>query len=283
MLIQELLWNRTLEPIFRLVLFILYWENFLLSAAAMVAWICLSIYVEYWPSAFTFLLAGTVLHNTLKRYFDNLFNQPEQVQASRFKLLTKFAKMPMKAVKSITDSVTSLAQSAGTGAPSTPKASKAIDQTNPSPSDYEEQSLGVVVRKVTLITPGWLKDQMAEFQPLLHDLAGYVGLGYDIIFGFNNSNIFIVLALAAIAIALLYIPFSLFVAVSGAIIFFVMSPLMRILAGFVQYLTKPTRWNNPIRFGMHDKYDSQWSSAHSVALIHRKSLGLHFPRFGKSS
>lgn len=280
MLIQELLWTRTLEPIVQGMQYVLRWESFGLSFVALLAWIYISMFVEYWPSVVFFILGGTVLYNSVRQWFKNLIARPERVEdQAKLKLLTSVAKLPLKAVKSVVQTVSSVAQlGGGTGGPSTPTQSTG----DGSHADYEEQSLGVVVKKITLVTPGWVKIHLADYQPILRSLADHVVTAYSILFGHHDKNSLFTLAFLSIGLALYYIPFRLVVASSGAFLLFVMSPLMGLFLGLVQYLTKSKRWNDISSFGMQDRFNSEWASVHAVSVGKRKSHGLHLPKFGAS-
>ena len=277
MLIQELLWNRTLQPCMEALLYLLSWESFVLSSLAMITWIYLARFVAYWPSAVLFILAGAVFHNTVKRYFKNLVTQPEQAQEQKFKLLNNLARMPFKAVQSLAGSVASVGRSSPRKAKRTTPSPTALgDETT---TEYEEQSLGMVIRKVTLVTPGWLKDQLAEYQPILRTVSENVAFGYDILFGNYDKNLVLVILLCSTGFVLLYVPFSLLVAASGGLLFFSMSPLMGLFMGLLQYLSKPKRWTDPVMFGFRDSFDAQWISTDAIN-GKRKSRG---PKFGAST
>jgi hypothetical protein len=69
LLVVDLLWWRTLDPVLRVILDVLYWRRFVVSMAATCLWMPLAWKLEYWPAAFMFFLSGVMLYHKTNRSY----------------------------------------------------------------------------------------------------------------------------------------------------------------------------------------------------------------------
>lgn len=285
MLAIELLWTRMLGPVVNAILYVLFWENFLLSLFAMVLFVPMALYIKYWPSAMCFALALVIVYNFFARMFRTLTNPIDAaiggkgvinkipglkaftsvgkgfVSATRLDLIPKLVMLPGKAI----------VRAAGGGSSgSNERKVTAAGDIEP-PPDYQEQSLGTLVNTITNISPGWLKDMIASYQPTARTLADYAIIIYDIIHTTHRFSALVLLILIALGTTMLFVPYSYVLAVLGPLVIFLMSPLMSLLNGFISYLMRHRRYNDPAKLGFFSDFDPEWTSADAVQLMRRKS------------
>ena len=288
MLAVDLLWTRMLSPIVNVILYVLFWENFVVSTIAMFLWISIAYYVEYWPSAIFFALDIVMVYNYIRRTFRAL-SHPLESPAESSKSLKKLAKIPGikqagAAGKGIIDRTgTMLARGAtkaltdGTGSnKTTPKPQPTAPAEEDLPPDYEEQSLSSVVGKLMMVSPGWLKEMLGAYQPLARKLADLSTMLYDIFQGNHDLSIYVFMVFLILGIGLVYIPYRYFMIAAGLLVIFVMSPLMSILMGVIGYLQRPKRFNDPALIGMWKAFDHEWTSQDAVNHARKKKNGRGF-------
>ena len=247
MLISDIVWTRTFEPVLNFFMSIFFWENFFLSLFATLLFIPIGLNVAYAPSATCFFLSAVMIYNWVGKVYQSLV-EPGAVK----KPVSKLSKIPggklMTNVGKGIASVTMLDKIVPMGGKKAEKKSESI-------ADSEQQSLGTLVSKAMLICPGWLKEMMASYQPLVRMLADYVTIAYDILHTtHSHSGLFFVFLIAAGVICLL-VPFNILFASIGAFALFSMSPIMRIVLGFVTYFTRNSKWTEPVKFGMAIDFD----------------------------
>ncbi len=280
MLVVELLWTRMLSPFVTVFLYILLWENFIVSLAAMLMWIPIATQIAYWPSAFFFWLDFVIFYNYIYRSFKALSNPIEVAPASDKKFKARLAKLPGNAIQA-GQKAASLAR-AGTKALTEPllggsdskKNSPVAQATAPAdgdlPPDYEEQSLGSVVGKLMLVTPGWIKEMIASLQPTARSAADSVAMVYDIFHGAHDLSLTVFFICLIIGVILLYVSFKYFVATLGILLMFVTSPLMKLIMGGISYLMRPKRFNDPSLFGMWTGFSTDWMSPDAINVARKK-------------
>jgi hypothetical protein len=278
MLAVELLWTRMLSPFVSTVLYVLLWENFVVSTIALGLWIPAAMKFEYWPSAFFFSIDCLMTFNFIKRSFRALANPLEVSQESTKSLKKKMAKLPgIKQAgaigKNIGEKAGILSRSgskslndggASGAAKSSPVAQPTAAGEDDLPPDYEEQSLGSVVGKLMLVSPGWLKEMLAGFQPTARSLADLATMIYDIFQGNHDLSLIVFFTCLIFGVGLLYFPFRYFVAGLGLLVLFATSPLMRILLGAIAYLQRAKRFNDPALLGLGKNFETEWMSQDAI-------------------
>ena len=284
MLVLELLWTRMLSPFVTVFLYVLMWENFIVSLVATAMWLPIATHIEYWPSAFFFWLDFVIFYNYIYRSFKALSNPMEAAPVSNKKMVARLAKMPFSAGHKVAQKAMGLAMtgskaitdlSGATGSESKGKPSPAVKPVVPggekeAPPDYEEQSLGSVVNKLLFVSPGWLKEMLAGLQPVARSAADGIAMVYDIFHGAHDQSLLVFFICLVIGVILLYVPFRYFVATLGVLVMFATSPLMKLIMGAVSYLTRPKRFNDPALFGLWKGFSAEWMSADSVMIAKRK-------------
>jgi hypothetical protein len=277
MLAIELLWTRMLSPFVNMFLYILLWENFVVSTVALLVWIPISRNVEYWPSVFFFFLDCVISYNFVRRSFRALSNPMEFTPESRIKKLNqRLAKVPgvvgqaAKLARAGTRAIADLRPGAESRAKTSPVAQITIPAEGVLPPDYEEQTLGSTIARLMSVSPSWLKEWLGSFQPLARTLADKISMLYDIFQGNHDLSLPVFMVCLVVGVILLYIPFRHFVSATGILLLFVMSPLMSFVSGAIAYLTRPRRYNDPSLFGLWNSFSSEWMSEDAVNVARKR-------------
>ena len=275
MLAIGLLWTRTLSPFVNIFLYVLLWENFLISTIATIFWFPLSQNVEYWPSAFFFFIDCVILYNYIHRSFKSLSNPLEVAAESKKKISQRIGKIPgvgqaAKLAKAGTK-VFSSGNSTDSKLKTSPVPAVTIPGESESPPDYEEQSLGSTIGRLMAVSPGWLKEWLGSFQPLARTLADTASMIYDILHGCHDISLVMFLICLILGVTLLYVPFKHFVTTMGVVILFVTSPLMKFVSGAISYLSRPRRYNDPSLFGLWSGFSSEWMSDDAVHVARKRN------------
>jgi hypothetical protein len=138
------------------------------------------------------------------------------------------------------------------------------------PADYEEQSLGSFIGKVMVMVPGWVKEYVTYYQPTARQLGDLASMIYDIFHGNHELSLYAFLGFLLLAAAAFYLPFHHFLSGFGMLIIFVLSPLMYIVLGVVNYLQRARRSNDPAVLGFADNFSNQWLSKDAAASRNKK-------------
>lgn len=264
MLAVELLWTRTLQPIVNALVYVLTWEDFFVSMLAMGVWVPLAQRAHLWTPAFFAALAAVILYHYVKRQLKILSNPLEAAEVKK-KSSSRIARIPgIKqiggAAKGLAQQVRLVPKQAGSNA-TTPLATAVVPAGEADlPADYEEQSLGSFVGKITVMLPGWVKEYVAFYQPMARSLGDLASMIYDIFHGNHESSLAVFAGLLALAAGSLYLPFHHFATVFGLLVILVTSPVMHICLGFMSYLRRARRVGDPAQLGFADTYSLIWLS-----------------------
>ena len=265
MLTIDLAWYRTFQPLMDAFLYVLYWENFIVSVLVMALWVPVGLNLAYWPSAMCFFLDFVMIYNYMKRLFHSLSHPHEPSSESKGIRLSKLpgAKMVTGLGKGLANATRiDRLKLPGTSSRNAPETiTHGGDET---PPDYEEQSLGGLVSKITFMSPGWLKEMMASYQPLARTVADQTMTVYAILHGTHTSSLAVFFVLILAGIVFLYVPFKYVAAAAGPLLIFSMSPLVGLLQGFVTYFAKRRRFSDPAMLGMFKDFDPEWMSSDAI-------------------
>jgi len=286
MLVVDLLWWRLGQPILGYIMYVLYWENFLVSLFSLIFWIPIALNMEYWPSGFFFIMDAVMIRNLVRRKYKALEDAedpmigkdtmgspstPTRKGGSSRKSIMSATQMDK--LKALTSTTTGLMKSddalAGAAAVKKPTDTKKQDGQNGQP--VEEMSLGSFVGTMSMMAPGWVKEYAAYYQPLLRMVADYLILLLAVLEMSNPLSIPLLFVFGILGFMLLYVQFKLFVMVVGAFILFFFSPFMSIVYGVIAYATRP--WPNKAveQFGMSVEFDKDFMSIAANANEMRKS------------
>ena len=279
MLVVDLLWWRVGQPILGYIMYVLYWENFLVSLLSLLVWIPLAMHMEYWPSGFFFLMDALMVRNLVKRKYKALAEAedptlkdqgttgsspatPSRKSVSRKSIMTATQMDKLKALTSATKNVTQAAQAIeGAASVKKPTDSKNSDGSGAATGTaVEEMSLGSFVGTMSMMAPGWVKEYAAYYQPLLRMIADYLLLLLSVMEMSSPLSMPLLVVFGMLGVALLYVQFKLFVMVVGAFILFFFSPFMSILYGVVAYATRPWPTKNIQQLGLSAEFDKDFMS-----------------------
>ncbi|KAF4666914.1 extended synaptotagmin-like protein [Perkinsus chesapeaki] len=206
MFMAHVLWLDTLQPFIKdHVLPILMWDNWLLSAVALIGFIYSSYYAAYWPAIACWALAVAMLRNKFLKGYE------------RF--------MQNKTLTSTLDASGNVIL---------------LDSDDDDNSEPQEESFNGLVKTFTKLSPGWVKDMAAGFQPLVRTLADVVGEIREIILWKHKASQPVFYTLLAAGIVLCFIPFWIVIMLVGAVILVVNSPLKGLSIGLAKYAARPT-------------------------------------------
>jgi hypothetical protein len=82
MLVVDLLWWRLGQPVLGIVMYVLYWENFLVSLFSLILWVPIALNMEYWPSGFFFLMDAIMVRNLMRRKYLALADAEDPTMSS---------------------------------------------------------------------------------------------------------------------------------------------------------------------------------------------------------
>ena len=271
MLVVDLLWWRLGQPILGIVMYVLYWENFLVSLFSLILWVPIALNMEYWPSGFFFLMDAIMVRNLMRRKYlaladaedptmssDNQAeagapSTPTRKSASRKSFMTASQMTKLKVLSSATKNLTH--------ADETVSAPKKPTDKKPGDAGPEEMSLGSFVGTMSMMAPGWVKEYAAYYQPLLRMVADYLILLLGVMEMSSPLSIPLLFIFGCLGITLLYVQFKLFVMVAGTFVLFFFSPFMSIFYGVVYYITRPWPNKTPEQFGMSTDFDKDFMSS----------------------
>ena len=267
MLLIDLVMWRTLQPVLNVLMYVLWWENFFVSVLAMLVCIPIGLNIAYFPSAFFFFLNFVMVYNYISQTYVTL---ADPVEAEKSSKKAKLMKLPGgKMMTSVGKGIASITMLDKLKLPTLLGDKK--PEVEPAPTtQHEEQSLGGLVSKVTLMSPGWVKEFAASYQPLLRTLADTVSWFYDILHLSDKRSFIYFLVFLKCGLINLVTPFRYVAAATGALIIFSMSPLMGIVYGLLYYLTRSAQWTDPAKFGMTVDFDPDFLSADAVNQLKRK-------------
>ncbi|KAF4686478.1 extended synaptotagmin-like protein [Perkinsus olseni] len=206
MFMAQVLWFDTLQPfLMNHVLPILMWENWLLSAMVLIGFIYGSYYAAYWPAFGCWALAVAMVRNKFLKGYDRFMQN---------RTLTSTVDASGKLVLEDSDS----------------------DNDGDEP---QEQSFNGLIKTFTRLSPGWVKDLAAGFQPLVRTLADLVNEIREIILWKHKMSQTVFYALLALGVVLCFIPFWIVVMVVGVGIICANSPLKGLSIGLAQATARP--------------------------------------------
>jgi hypothetical protein len=276
MLVVDLLWWRLGQPILGIIMYVLYWENFLVSLFSLILWIPIAMNMEYWPSGFFFLMDAIMVRNLMRRKYQALADAedptitddspevapstPTRKSASRKSIMTESQMNKLKVLSSATKNLNHVEETV------TPKKPEKKSDAVP-----EEMSLGSFVGTMSMMAPGWVKEYAAYYQPLLRMVADYLILLLGVMEMSSPLSIPLLVIFAGLGISLLYVQFKLFVMVVGGFVLFFFSPFMSIFYGVVYYITRPWPNKTPEQFGMSVEFDKDFMSVAANAHELRKT------------
>jgi hypothetical protein len=276
MLVVDLLWWRLGQPILGIIMYVLYWENFLVSLFSLILWIPIAMNMDYWPSGFFFLMDAIMVRNLMRRKYQALADAedptitddspevapstPTRKSASRKSIMTESQMNKLKVLSSATKNLNHVEETV------TPKKPEKKSDAVP-----EEMSLGSFVGTMSMMAPGWVKEYAAYYQPLLRMVADYLILLLGVMEMSSPLSIPLLVIFAGLGISLLYVQFKLFVMVVGGFVLFFFSPFMSIFYGVVYYITRPWPNKTPEQFGMSVEFDKDFMSVAANAHELRKT------------
>ncbi|EER10619.1 hypothetical protein Pmar_PMAR018998 [Perkinsus marinus ATCC 50983] len=208
MFMAQVLWFDTLQPVLKdHVLPILMWENWLLSTIVLVGFIYASYYAAYWPAFACWALAVAMIRNKVLKGYD------------RF--------MQNKTLSSTIDASGKLIL-------------EDSDDDKDDSNEPQEQSFNGLIKTFTRLSPGWVKDLAAGFQPLVRQLADIVTETREIILWRHKLSKPICYALWVAGVVLCFIPFWIVVMAAGVGIICANSPLKGLSIGLAKAAARPT-------------------------------------------
>ena len=276
MLVVDLLWWRLGQPILGYIMYVLYWENFIVSLLSLLFWIPLALNMEYWPSGFFFVMDALMIRNLVKRKYKALEDAedptakdpssggsqpstPSRKGGSRKSIMTATQMDKLKALTSATKNLMH-ADQAIEGAAAVKKPTDTKKSSGDPGAPVEEMSLGSFVGTMSMMAPGWVKEYAAYYQPLLRMIADYLVLLLSVMEMSSPLSMPLLVVFGLLGVTLLYVQFKLFVMVVGAFILFFFSPFMSIFYGVVAYATRPWPSKNLEQFGMSAEFDKDFMS-----------------------
>jgi hypothetical protein len=263
MMILDLGYTRLLGPIIDKVTYVLSWEDYAVSFVALVTWILAARYYEYWPSMFCFFLNLLMIRNSvISRYKTRRLAAaaPQTPPKSPIRSPTKsIIKSPILSAKK---SLTGLIKS-GTFTSVQPETPESPVSTME--GEIQEVTLGKFVGTMSSMMPGWIKEMIKEFQPLVRQIADFLALAFEIMDGRNWLSLPTFILFALSGIILLYVPIMHFVITIGAAVLVFSSPVADVCRGVWAYASRPAPHASIDAFGMSVEFNNGCMSKHAAA------------------
>lgn len=275
MIIIDIIWWRSLGPCIWALLAVLFWTDVFVSAVWFVLWPFLCMYLEYWPSAISFIFAIWMCWNKLQSSFAKMAYANKKKKAALSQEPSPppedIAKAKQKAREpSIAKKVI---QNLGIISKHKPRQLGRLtedesieDHSHESGSkDFEDQTLGGTITTIASVVPKWLKDIVASWQPTLRWLAQILIVITEIFRGDSPWSMMTFIILVAIGVLLLFIPYKTYLAVVGVILMIVLSPIMFLLIGVITYFTREKPTSDITVYGMKNAVDVKWLSEEAIS------------------
>jgi hypothetical protein len=273
MLLQDVLWISLLEPIVQALVFVLTWQNFFVSTFAVLVWIPIGFSVAYWPAGLCFSLDVLIVTNYVRGKYNSLAQPLENLDSGKPKrryTIKKLGNTVMDGVTGVGGTVLRATQiqriagamgmTSGSGGTASSSGEKNGDK-----KEYEEQNLNGLVTKAALLSPGWVKELAAGYQPLLRSVVDGVILVFDIFGGKHRLSIVAFFVFLVSGVILLFLPFRYLFTAIGISILTAMSPLMVLGYGVGFYFLKPPPFKDIADFGMSKDFDDTFMSNTAAA------------------
>ncbi|KAF4715892.1 extended synaptotagmin-like protein [Perkinsus olseni] len=231
--LADVLWFNWLQPIVMdHILPIIMWQSWLKSLAALVGYILASYYAAYWPAFACWITAAFMIRNkTLKGY-------------DRF--------MANKSMTSALD---------GSGKLVLLEVEEAADD------DVGQQEFGGLIKTFTRMSPGWVKEMAAGFQPTVKTIVDGVALARNIILWKHELSKKAFYGLLAGGVVLCFLPFWILVMAAGAGVLLANSPIKGLSIGLAKYAARPAPTGD---IGLLDAMEEHHHSADYKTLVVQK-------------
>ncbi|KAF4705895.1 extended synaptotagmin-like protein [Perkinsus olseni] len=190
------------------ILPIIMWQSWLKSLAALVGYILASYYAAYWPAFACWITAAFMIRNKTLKGYDRFMANKSMTSG-----LDKSGKLVLLEVEEAAD------------------------------DDVEQQEFGGLIKTFTRMSPGWVKEMAAGFQPTVKTIVDGVALARNIILWKHELSKKAFYGLLAGGVVLCFLPFWILVMAAGAGVLLANSPIKGLSIGFAKYAARWVLWH----------------------------------------